>query len=107
MLAPLALGLKLSIMVTSLYLGSRIGRLLLANPLVYFPGLISYSLYPWHFVVLQQASPLFGDVHAGLRGVPRFLFLLLLVVLVSGASYLLFERPFFRLGARRKPLVQQ
>ena len=105
-LAPLALGLPLAIMVTCLYLGSRIGRLLLANPVVYFLGLISYSLYLWHFVVLQQAGLVFGDVLAGLQGLSRFLFLLLLVVLVSAASYFLFERPFFRLGARRKPVGQ-
>ncbi len=102
-IAPLALGLPLSMMVISLYLGSRIGRLLFANPLVYFLGLISYSLYLWHFVVLQQAGLLFGGAFAGLHGLPKFLFSLSLVVLVASVSYVLFERPFFRLGMRRKP----
>jgi peptidoglycan/LPS O-acetylase OafA/YrhL len=101
-IAPLALGLPLSMMVISLYLGSRIGRLLFANPLVYFLGLISYSLYLWHFVVLQQANLLFGVSLAGLQGLPKFLFSLSLVVLLASLSYFLFERPFFRLGARHK-----
>jgi len=100
--APLALGLPLSMMVISLYWGSRIGRLLFANPVVYFLGLISYSLYLWHFVVLQQAEIVFGEAYTGMHGLPKFLLSLLLVVLVSTISYFVFERPFFRLGARRK-----
>lgn len=102
-IAPVALGVPLSMMVISLYLGSRIGRLLFANPLVYFLGLISYSLYLWHFVVLQQAGIVFGEAFTSLQGVPKFLLSILLVVLVASLSYFLFERPFFRLGARRKP----
>jgi len=69
---------------------------------VYFLGLISYSLYLWHFVVLQQANLVFGDSLAGLQGLPKFLFSLSLVVLLASLSYFLFERPFFRLGARHK-----
>ena len=102
MIAPVAVGLPLSLIVLSLYLGSRIGRLLFANPLVYFLGLISYSLYLWHFVVLQQAGTVFGETYSALHGLPKFLFSALLVVLVSTASYYLFERPFFKLSARRK-----
>ena len=105
-IAPLALGLPLSLMVFSLYLGSRIGRLLFANPVVYFLGLISYSLYLWHFVVLQQAELVFGPAYTDMQGLPKFLFSLSLVVLVSTVSYFVFERPFFRLSARRKPLTQ-
>lgn len=41
-------------MVLGIYWGSRIGTLLCANRVVYFIGLISYSLYLWHFVVMQQ-----------------------------------------------------
>jgi len=104
--APLALGLPLSIMVASMYLGSRIGRLLFANPLIYFLGLISYSLYLWHFVVLQQAGVVLGEAFSGLQGISKFLISLSLVVLVASVSYFLFERPFFRLGATRKPLNQ-
>lgn len=102
-IAPLALGLPLSMIVISLYWGSRIGRLLFANPVVYFLGLISYSLYLWHFLVLQQAGIIFGEAYTGMQGLPKFLLTTLLVVLVSSLSYFLFERPFFRLGARRTP----
>ena len=105
-IAPLALGLPLSLIVISLYWGSRIGRLLFANPVVYFIGLISYSLYLWHFVVLQQAGIVFGEAYTGMQGFTKFLVSLSLVVIVSTVSYYLFERPFFRLGARRNPPVQ-
>ena len=101
--APIALGLPLSMIVISLYWGSRIGRLLFANPVVYFLGLISYSLYLWHFVVLQQAGVIFGEAYTGMPGLPKFLLTMSLVVLVSTISYFVFERPFFRLGARRTP----
>jgi peptidoglycan/LPS O-acetylase OafA/YrhL len=102
-IAPLALGLPLSLIVISLYWGSRIGSLLFANPVVYFLGLISYSLYLWHFVVLQQAGVILGEAYTTMPGLPKFLLSLTLVILVSALSYFLFERPFFRLGARRKP----
>lgn len=105
-IAPLALGLPLSLMVIGLYWGSRIGRLLFANPVVYFLGLISYSLYLWHFLVLQQADIVFGEFYTGMHGFPKFLFSLSLVVLVSAFSYYVFERPFFRLGASRKASSQ-
>jgi len=101
-IAPLALGTALSLMVMSLYWGSRIGRVLFANPVVYFFGLISYSLYLWHFIVLQQADFVLGATFTAMHGFPKFLLSLLLVVLVSAVSYYVFERPFYRLGARRK-----
>jgi peptidoglycan/LPS O-acetylase OafA/YrhL len=101
-IAPVAFGLPLSLMVISLYWGSRIGRLLFANPVIYFLGLISYSLYLWHFVVLQQAGVVFGDAWSNLSESPRFLVSLALVVLVSTVSYYVFERPFFRLANTRK-----
>ena len=102
-IAPLALGLPLSMIVISLYWGSRIGSLLFANPVVYFLGLISYSLYLWHFVALQQAEVIFGEAYTAMQGLPKFLFSMALVVLVSTLSYFVFERPFSRLGARRTP----
>lgn len=102
-IAPLALGLPLSMIITGLYLGSRLGRLLFANPVVYYLGLISYSLYLWHFVVLQQIGVLFGETFSGLPGLVKFLVSMSLVILTASVSYFLFERPFFRLGASRKP----
>ncbi len=99
---PVVLGTALSVIVISLYWGSRLGRLLFANPVVYFLGLISYSVYLWHFVVLQQAGVVFGSAWTNLGGLPKFLASLALVVLVSAISYFVFERPFFRLRGKRK-----
>jgi len=96
------LGFSLAVAVTALYWGSRVGRVLLANPVVYFLGLVSYSLYLWHFVVMQQAPVVFGDSWGALTGLPRFLATTALVVAVASASYFLFERPFFRLRGRRR-----
>jgi peptidoglycan/LPS O-acetylase OafA/YrhL len=100
--APIALGLPLSVMVISLYWGSRIGQMLFANPVIYFLGLISYSFYLWHFVVMQQAGVVFGEGWSNLSQTFRFLSSLSLVIMVSTLSYYLFERPFFRLGHKRK-----
>lgn len=100
--APIALGLPLSVVVISLYWGSRIGQILFANPVIYFLGLISYSFYLWHFVVMQQAGVVFGEGWSNLSQLSRFLSSLSLVIMVSTLSYYLFERPFFRLGHKRK-----
>ncbi len=101
LVAPSVLGLPLSLMVISLYWGSRIGRVLFANPVIYYLGLVSYSLYLWHFVVLQQIPVVLGEADANLTGLSRFMVSSILVVLVSSVSYFLFERPFFRL--KNKP----
>jgi peptidoglycan/LPS O-acetylase OafA/YrhL len=106
LIAPLALGLPLSLIVISLYWGSRIGRLLFANRVIYFVGLISYSLYLWHFVVMQQATVVFGDAWSDLPQITRFLSSLGLVITVSTLSYYLFERPFLRLGHKPKVTEQ-
>jgi len=100
-IAPIALGCALTLMVLGLYWGSRIGKWLCANPVVYFLGLISYSLYLWHFVVMQQIQSLGGDAYASLAGPVRFLICTLLVIGASTLSYFLFERPFFRLRGTR------
>jgi peptidoglycan/LPS O-acetylase OafA/YrhL len=101
-IGPTALGCMLAMTITGLYWGSRLGRALFANPVVYFLGLISYSLYLWHFIVLQQAPKIFGSAWQALTGMPRFITSLLLVVAVSALSYFLAERPFFRLRGRRR-----
>ena len=99
---PVVLGLVLSVMVISLYWGSRIGNFLCANRPVYYLGLISYSLYLWHFVVLQQLYEHLGQYVDQLASFPKFLISSVLVVLVSTLSYFLFERPFFKLRNHSK-----
>lgn len=101
-IAPLALGLPLSMAVLGLYWGSRIGTVLLANRPVYFLGLVSYSLYLWHFVVMQQIQYVAGEGYAELTHWIKFPVALGLVILVSSASYYLVERPFYRLRSYRE-----
>ena len=100
--APLALGLPLSMAVLGLYWGSPVGAYLLANRVVYFLGLISYSLYLWHFVVMQQIQFLIGDAYAGLPHSVTFPLTTVAVITVASASYYLVERPFYRLRSYRQ-----
>jgi peptidoglycan/LPS O-acetylase OafA/YrhL len=101
-IAPLALGLPLSMAVLGLYWGSRIGTILLANRLVYFLGLISYSLYLWHFVVMQQIQQLAGETYSDLSHWIKFPLALVCVILISSASYYLVERPFYNLRSYKE-----
>ena len=100
--APLALGLPLSLAVLGLYWGSRVGNFLLANRVIYFLGLISYSLYLWHFVVMQQLQFLIGDAYANLPHLVTFPLMAAAVISVASASYYLVERPFYRLRSYRQ-----
>jgi len=99
---PIALGLPLSIAVLGLYWGSQIGNFLLANRVVYYLGLISYSLYLWHFVVMQQVQFLIGDAYARLPHWVTFPLALSAVIIVASISYFLVERPFYRLKSYRQ-----
>lgn len=100
-IAPTALGCSLSLIVLSVYWGSRLGKLLFANRAVYFIGLISYSLYLWHFVIMQQLQMVGGSTYANLPGFFQFMLSSVLVIALSALSYALFERPFFRLRGER------
>jgi len=102
LLAPLALGLPLSLAVASVYWGSRIGTWLLANRVVYFLGLISYSLYLWHFVAMQQLRQLVGDGYGTLPHWITFPMATATAVALATASYFVVERPFYRLKPWRQ-----
>lgn len=95
--APFAVGLPLSVAVLGLYWGSRIGTFLLANRAIYFLGLISYSLYLWHFVVMQQIQFLLGGAYSTLPHWVTFPLTTTSVLVTATASYYLVERPFYRL----------
>jgi peptidoglycan/LPS O-acetylase OafA/YrhL len=71
--------------------------LLLANRVVYYLGLISYSLYLWHFVVMQQIQFVLGDAYSGLGHWVTFPLNTAAVIAVASLSYYLVERPFYRL----------
>lgn len=62
-------------------------------------GVISYSLYAWHYVLLEligfrngQWSAMFGDLWA--NGLIRALIVLAAIMIISTLSWLLIERPF-------------
>lgn len=97
-LVQLAAGLAYGAILLGALLGWRTWRAILAHPLLRFVAMISYSLYTWHFLVLQRyVLPTLGDgIVSSIRGL--FVGSALLVV-VSFASYVAFERPF--IGARR------
>lgn len=102
LIAPLALGLPLAAAVLSLYWGCILGTRLLANRVVYFLGLVSYSLYLWHFVVMQQIQKLAGAGYADWPHWITFPLATTAVLLVATASYYLVERPFYRLKPWRQ-----
>jgi peptidoglycan/LPS O-acetylase OafA/YrhL len=104
---PTAIGLPLSAAVLCMYWGSRLGRLLFANHVVYYLGLISYSLYLWHFVAMQQFQQFMGpDWEAATHWI-KFPVTVLAVVAVASASYYLVERPFFRMRNFREARAAQ
>lgn len=101
-----SLGAALIIYAGTLAPRNWIGRLLGTRPFVYI-GLISYSLYLWHWpiLVLLRAEPWYAR---GLPAVPAFV-ALPAILAVSWASYRWIERPFRRNGlgatSERRTLV--
>ena len=67
---------------------------------VRFVGLISYSLYIWHLVIMRLAEPLLLAINATPRVGVGFLIECLVGIPVAYVSYMLFERPF--IAARRR-----
>jgi len=100
--SPVLIGLSLSVAVLGIYWGSRLGAALMANRVVYFLGLISYSLYLWHFVVMQQLQSVIGEQYASLPHLVKFPLSLTCVLAVASLSYYLVERPFYRLKSYRE-----
>ena len=103
---PTAIGLPLSIAILCLYWGSPLGRWLFANRVVYFLGLVSYSLYLWHFVAMQQFQQAMGESWAETSHWIKFPVTVAVVVAVASLSYYLVERPFFRMRSFREASEQ-
>jgi peptidoglycan/LPS O-acetylase OafA/YrhL len=77
--------------------GTRIGTLLLANRPLTFLGLISYSLYLWHYPLLAAAQA--SGWMSGVRFAPWLvvgLFMVPLILLVAWLSWRYVEQPFLR-----------
>ncbi|WP_457675616.1 acyltransferase family protein [Thiolapillus sp.] len=91
-------GFSIALVVLATALGTRLTDLLLANRGVMYLGLISYSLYLWHFPLvkwLHQADlPVLVGQAPLLNGL---LWAAVPVLLVSSLSYWLVERPFLAL----------
>jgi peptidoglycan/LPS O-acetylase OafA/YrhL len=104
---PTAIGLPLSMAVLCLYWGSSWGRWLFANRVVYFLGLVSYSLYLWHFVAMQQFQQFMGEDWSETTHWIKFPISVLVVVVVAAASYYLVERPFFRMRSYREAMAER
>jgi peptidoglycan/LPS O-acetylase OafA/YrhL len=81
------------------------GRLLATRVLAYL-GLVSYSVYLYHFAVVDQLDDWLGDWLAGsdeLRAVAHFALGLLGATAVASISYYLVERPALRLKRLVRP----
>jgi peptidoglycan/LPS O-acetylase OafA/YrhL len=93
-------GVAYAFALLGILLGSHRIRLPFEWRPVRFVGLISYSLYIWHLVIMRLAEPLLLRIGAGPRVIVGFLIECLVGIPVAYASYLLFERPF--IAARRR-----
>jgi len=84
----------IAMVVTGTALGGPITRLLFENRVVYFLGLISYSIYLWHFPI---GDALARALDAKSLGIGMFsLIAIPSIVAASALSYYLAERPFLR-----------
>ena len=91
-------GLCIAAIVLAAALGTRISNVLLANPVLLFLGIVSYSLYLWHFPIIKWLSR--QHLPAIVDGYPFFNIVawsVLPVLLVSALSYWLVERPFLKI----------
>lgn len=93
-----ALSLGISAIVLAGASGGRIARLLFANRIMVYAGLVSYSVYLWHYPILvwMRSQPFMQSV--GDYGLAVLLLVGLPATLaVASISYFLVERPFLRL----------
>ncbi len=65
-----------------------------------FVGSISYSIYLWHLLVIFCLQSGLQGTYDHIPGLPNFLIVVAITVLVSVVSYLMVERPTNSLGYR-------
>ncbi len=68
----------------------RFIRALISNRVFGFVGLISYSVYLWHYTILEKIAPL------EIAAVPKFFLGLTLTLSLSAATYFFVELPFLK-----------
>ncbi len=91
---PLVVGIAYGLLLlATLWSGGLVRALFSMKPLR-FIGLISYSLYLWHWPIIYAKLPLVASLPIAAR--------LALVLLVAYGSFQLVERPFLRHRSRRK-----
>ncbi|GAB4183432.1 MAG: hypothetical protein Tsb002_05580 [Wenzhouxiangellaceae bacterium] len=95
LLAPTIFGLGGAAIVAALRSGCRWGDRLFANRAIHGLGVISYSLYLWHFPVMRTLQ---AHAPTQLMADPVWRPLTVVAVVISAASisYWLVERPFLR-----------
>ncbi len=87
---------------------TRAGTALFANRPMTFLGLISYSLYLWHYPILQvaQIAGLTSDTYA-----PAWVMVLVAaipaILLIAWLSYRYVERPFLRPATQRLAVIER
>lgn len=95
------LAIAFAMVVVGVAAGSRWGRRLFAGPVLVWTGLVSYSLYLWHYIVLQVVN---GSVPLAAMGLSPMQGVLLvsvpLALLVAWLSYRFVERPFLESRGR-------
>lgn len=97
-------GLAIVSIILSAMQGCRLVRVLFGNRYLVFAGVISYSLYLWHFIVLSWVleTGVCGDA-AGYC-LPRLLGMVApVVVVIAALSYVFVERPWIQWRRRGGP----
>lgn len=97
-----ALSLGTAAVILAIASGSRLTDRLFGNRIMIFAGLVSYSVYLWHAMLLGwiHASPAMQGIK-GYHLAPLLFVSVPLVYLIATVSYLLIERPFMRMRMRR------
>jgi peptidoglycan/LPS O-acetylase OafA/YrhL len=101
-------GLGLVSIILSAMLGCRLVQVLFGNRYLVFVGVISYSLYLWHAIVLSWVleTGVCGDGEG--YCLPRLLGMVAPVVLaIASLSYVFVERPFMHWRRRSGPQVDE
>jgi peptidoglycan/LPS O-acetylase OafA/YrhL len=94
-----AVGIAFSLLLLGVVLGAGpVLQSAVESSVLGFLGRISYSLYLWHYPVLEALRALDAPIHIGNATITWWLLAPALIVAVSWASYHWIERPFLRAG---------